>query len=21
MPNNDILKGDWLPNISVDCVI
>jgi ADP-ribose pyrophosphatase YjhB (NUDIX family) len=21
MPNSDILKGDWLPNISVDCVI
>ena len=21
MPRTDILKGDWLPNISVDCVI
>jgi ADP-ribose pyrophosphatase YjhB (NUDIX family) len=21
MPNRDVLKGDWLPNISVDCVI
>ncbi len=21
MPNRDVLKGDWLSNISVDCVI
>jgi 8-oxo-dGTP diphosphatase len=21
MPNRDVLNGDWLPNISVDCVI
>lgn len=21
MPNRDVLQGDWLPNISVDCVI